>query len=67
MTPERQQMIAVSLAGGLCGAAIATAGLLIVQAAMFHSACALGPATGLDASSSPSRPATPPEPPSSPT
>ena len=67
IAPHRQRMIAASVAGGLCGAAIATAGLLIVQAAVFHSSCSTGPAASLDASSSLSRPATPPEPPYAPT
>ena len=67
MSPLRQQMIAVSLAGGLCGAAIATAILLIVQAAVFHSSCSLGPSVGFESSSSPSLPMSPPEPPTSPT
>lgn len=65
--PYRRQMIAVSTAGALCGAAIATALLLIVQTAVFHSACGLGPSAGLDTSAGPALPATPPEPPNGPT
>ena len=65
VTPASQQMIAVGLAGGLCGAAVATAGLLIVQAAFAHGSCALTPGVGLGASYSPSLPSNPPEPPDS--
>jgi len=48
MSSFRQQLVAVSVAAGLCGAAVATGVLVILQTAGLHAACSIGSMNGGD-------------------